>query len=521
MSVGMLDREAGVLQKRALRQCSILSAGDTAVCDQHAVDAGVNSFDLMRRAGKSVATEICRRWAPRRVLVACGPGNNGGDGYICATELRELGWDVTVAALGDPQQLKGDGLRAYRSWSAEVQALDSADPADYELVIDALFGAGLDRPLQGVAAGFAEMLASSGAIVVAVDLPSGQPGDRAQPDGVSLRADLTVTFHTAKLAHCLEPAAAACGELTVVDIGIPDGWQNQAKPVALINAPELWAGQLPGLSVSTHKHERGRLVVFTGGASATGAGRLAAESGLRSGAGLVTLASPVDAIEVNAAQSTAVMVRPWAGGHESEALLSACRADAAVIGPGCGVGAATKQAVESVLTGRAAAVLDADALTSYERDLPDLFDSLRPGDVLTPHRGEFERVFPGLMEQSAHKLEAARRAAEKAGCTVLLKGPDTVIASPGRTAVINRHAAPQLATAGSGDVLAGLIGGLMAQGMDGFDAACAAAWLHGDAGRRHGDGLIAESLLDALVPARNALKARLQRQTAQQRLMGR
>ena len=519
MKLGMLDREAKVLRKRALRKHAVLSAGDTAVCDAFAVEQGVASFSLMQSAGGLLAEEIRRRWAPRPVLIACGPGNNGGDGYICAAHLLEAGWSVTIAAIGDPESLRGDARTAYLAWDGPVQPLEGTDPAAFGLVVDALFGAGLDRPLAGAVAEFCRQLNACDAAVIAVDLPSGQNGDAGAPDGVAVEADLTVTFHTAKLAHLVEPAASSCGELVIAGIGIPQGWEAKAGPMAYRNSPALWGAALPVIGAQSHKHQRGRLVVFTGGASSTGAGRLAGEAGLRAGAGLVTLASPAEAVAVNAAQSTAVMVRPWAGGYESEAVLQACRADVAVIGPGAGVGAGTKQAVESLLTARARAVLDADALTSYENDLPELLDSLRPGDVLTPHIGEFRRVFPGLLEASAHKLEAAQRAAAEAGCTVLLKGADTVIASPDQLAVINRHSSPDLATAGSGDVLAGMIGGLMAQGMSGFDAACAAAWMHGDAGRRCGAGLTAERLLEAIVPARTALDSRLNRQRVQRRLL--
>lgn len=519
MKAGLLDREAKLLRKRALRQHAVLSAADTAVCDAYAVESGVASFSLMQTAGAELAAAILQRWHMRPALIACGPGNNGGDGYICAARLLEAGWPVTVAALGDPEQLKGDARKAYLAWGGPVQSVEESDPSEFGLVVDALFGAGLDRPLTGAVAEFCQRVNASSAVVVAVDLPSGQKGDAAQADGPVIVADLTITFHTAKPAHLLEPAASTCGELVVVDIGIPDGWDSRAVPLALRNSPALWAGELPATATLSHKHQRGRLVVFTGGVSSTGAGRLAGEAGLRAGAGLVTLASPVDALPINAAQSTAVMVRPWAGGYESEAIAQACRADVAVIGPGTGIGAGTKQAVESLLTARAKAVLDADALTSYENDLPELLNSLRPDDVMTPHTGEFRRVFPGVLEASAHKLEAACRAAEQAGCTVLLKGPDTIIAAPGRMAVINRHASPVLATAGSGDVLAGVIGGLMAQGMGGFDAACAAAWLHGDAGMRIGTGLTAERLLEAVGLSRNALDGRLRRQCAQRRLL--
>jgi hydroxyethylthiazole kinase-like uncharacterized protein yjeF len=496
----------------------VLKTADCGACDRHAAAAGVPGYALMQAAGAAVAGAILSRWARRSTLILCGPGNNGGDGFVCGRLLRQAGWPVRIALLGKPERLKGDAAAAFAAWEGPVEPMTAESLGDARLVVDAIFGAGLTRPLDGIAAGLAASLAVRDLPVIAVDLPSGIAGDRPDPDGVTMHADLTITFHARKPAHCLEPAASLCGELVVADIGIPGSWRDAVTPLARLNAPALWRAALPVPQAGTHKHQRGRLVVFSGGASATGAARLAALAGLRAGAGLVTLASPASALLVNAGALTAVMLKRWDGEADTAEFLLSLRASAAVIGPAAGIGETTRRAVSQALTQSAPLVLDADALTSFEADPQSLFARLRPIDVITPHAGEFERLFPGLLAASLNRIEAAIAAARLAGCVVLLKGADTVIAGAGEAAVVNRHASPALATAGSGDVLAGLIGGLLAQGVPAFQAACAAAWLHGDAGLRLGPGLIAEDLPGMLPQVLQALSARISREQALARL---
>lgn len=493
----------------------ILNTKDCGACDRHAAENGVSGEQLMAQAGAAVAQAIRHRWAPRETLVLCGPGNNGGDGFICAAALREAGWPVRVCLMGGQDQLKGDAAWAAGVWRETPERAGPAACDTAELIVDALFGAGLNRPPEGEAAALIKAMSGRGVPVVAIDLPSGVSGDLARAEGAVAAADLTVTFHRRKPAHILEPAASLCGEVVLAGIGIPGSWRDVVQPCARENGPELWLSALPAVRTGDHKHARGRLAVFSGGASSTGAARLAARAGLRAGAGLVTLASPPSALMVNASASTAVMVRRWADPAATDALLEDLRADAAVLGPAMGVGEGTREAVASAARTDTALILDADALTSFE-DAPEaLFAVLRPGDVLTPHPGEFRRLFPDIAaREDINRIEAAARAAGRAGCCVLLKGPDTVIAAPGHLPVVNRHASPALATAGSGDVLAGLIGGLAAQGVSGFDAACAAAWLHGDCGLRLGTGLIAEDLADILPERLSTLHRTMQRQRA-------
>ena len=474
----------------------ILTVAETREADGAAAKAGVAGRVLMERAGEGVANAVAARWSPRPVLVLCGPGNNGGDGYVAARKLSEAGWPVAVAALRPAGGLKGDAAQAAEAWTGEVAPLSAAAPPAGGLVIDALFGAGLAKPLEAEAQTALRAATADRAPLVAVDLPSGLAGDTGQPLGFAPQAALTVTFHAKKPAHVLEPGRGYCGEVVVVDIGIPAG----AAPAAKLweNHPDLWLARFPWPTAQAHKHQRGRLVVVSGNISSTGAARLAARGGLRIGAGLVTVLSPAGALAVNAAQLEAVMVRPF----ETDADLqkTAADADAAVIGPGAGINNATVLNLMALARTGAALVVDADALTVFQDDPEGLFSILDRDDVLTPHPGEFERVFPGLLEKSPQRIAAAREAAALAGGVVLLKGPDTVVAAPDGRAVVNTNATPWLATAGSGDVLAGFVGGLLSQGMDSFEAACAGAWIHGEAGRAFGPGLISEDL-PGLAPA--------------------
>ncbi|HTK35187.1 MAG TPA: NAD(P)H-hydrate dehydratase [Caulobacteraceae bacterium] len=475
----------------------ILTVAEIQAADRTAMEAGTSGLLLMERAGAAVAEAVAARWSPRPVLVLCGPGNNGGDGYVAAVRLAEAGWPVTVAAARDPAQLRGDAALAAKGWTGEVRTLAKAEaPADEGVVIDALLGAGLARPLEAGVQAALRRATARGAPLVAVDLPSGLAGDTARPLGFVPQAALTVTFHAKKPAHVLEPGRSLCGEVLVADIGLPAAARGAAG--LWENTPALWARRLPWPDARSHKHKRGRLVVVSGNQWSTGAARLAARAGLRIGAGLVTLLSPLGALAVNAAQLEAVMVHPFE--TDAELQRAAAEADAAVIGPAAGINNATVLNLMALARTGAALVVDADALSVFHDNPQGLFSVLDRDDVLTPHVGEFERVFPGLLAASAERISAAREAAVRAGSVVLLKGPDTVIAAPDGRAVVNTNAAPWLATAGSGDVLAGFVAGLMSQGMDSFEAACAGAWIHGETGRRFGPGLISEDLPDG-VPA--------------------
>ena len=467
----------------------ILSVAELAYADRAAVRRGETLEGLMQRAGRAVARAVEARFPPQPVRVLCGPGDNGGDGYVAAAELARKGWPVVIEALAPPVSPAARAARA--AWTGTVAAW--GDGGGEGLLIDALFGAGLNRPLDSGIPRRLEALKTAGARTVAVDLPSGLSGDTGRPvGGFAASAELTVTFQVRKPVHVLFPGRELCGEIVVADIGL-----GALTSDLFENDPDLWLERFPWPSTSGHKHSRGRLAVVSGGPWRTGAARLAARAGLRVGAGVVTLASPRDALAVNAAHLEAVML---VAADTADELEDACSAmDAVIIGPAAGIEDGTREKVFALGRIGAALVIDADAITVFRQSPGDLFALLDVDDVLTPHEGEFERLFPGKLTSAPTRIDAAREAALKAGAVVVLKGADTVVAHPDGRAAINLNAPPWLATAGSGDVLAGLIGGLLAQGASGFDAACAGAWIHAEAAERFGPGLVSEDL-PGLVP---------------------
>ncbi len=468
-----------------------MTVAELTAADHAAAQAGAPTTMLMERAGRAVADAIRERYARCPTVVWCGPGDNGGDGYVVARHLRRRGWPVRVEALCPP--VSAAARWAASRWKGETGPLIS-EPGSAGLFVDCLFGAGLSRPLEGEADRLARTMPGV-ARIVAVDVPSGILGDTGKPLGErTLRAELTVTFHCRKPAHVLAEGRAACGEVVVADIGLEETGQGKLFE----NTPSLWAERFPWPATDAHKHARGRLMVVSGEAWNTGAARLAARAGLRIGAGVVTVLSPPNALAINAAHLEAVMLAPFEG--EFDLQTRAEKADAVVVGPAAGVGEATMRHVFALARNGGALVVDADALTSFAQEPAALFSALDRDDVLTPHPGEFERIFPGLLAVSPERITAAREAARRAGAVVLLKGPDTVVAAPDGRAAVSLNGTSWLATAGSGDVLAGFIAGLIAQGMESFEAACAGAWIHAEAGAAHGPGLIAEDL-PGLAPA--------------------
>ncbi len=466
----------------------ILSVEQHAAADRLAVAAGVPLGQLMEAAGQAVADAIVARWSPRPTLVLCGPGNNGGDGFVAARHLRAAGWPVRVAALGES---RSESAAARAGWVGPIETFAPPVLGGAELVIDALFGAGLSRPLEGFAAETLRAVAAQKVPVVAVDVPSGVSGDGGTADPATPAAVLTVTFFRKKPAHLLYPARKLCGEVVVASIGTPSSAMAQLGVTTWENSPAIW--RLPGLAVEGHKYQRGHVLVLSGGATSSGAARLAAEGALRAGAGLVTVGGSADALRVHAEHVTEVLLEPIESPADVAKALGERHRNVVVVGPGNGVSQGTRANVLAALRAGAACVLDADALTSFASERETLFAALRLGCVLTPHDGEFARLFPAA-SVLPDRLSRARAAAAEARVVVLLKGPDTVIAHPDGRAIINANAPATLATAGSGDVLAGFIAGLRAQGMGAFLAAAAGAWLHGEAARRFGPGLIASDI---------------------------
>lgn len=480
----------------------IITVGQMRAIDQRSPELGVPTLTLMENAGAAVFEQIIARFPKQPTAVLCGPGDNGGDGYVVARRLKRNGWPVWVETLGDPRALRRDAAEMATRWGGDTRRMAQDNPMA-ELYVDALFGAGLTKPLEGEAARMARVLARSPERVVSVDLPSGLQGDQGKPLGEAcFRAGLTVTFLRKKLAHVLQPGRSHCGEVVVADIGVPRDALGEQDIRLWENGPHLWGARFPWPKVDAHKHMRGHAMVVSGGAYQTGAARLAAMAALRVGAGLTTVLSPKDALAENAAHLTAIMLKGF--DNAAQLIEAAARAQAVVIGPNAGVNEHTRARVEALLKTEAWAVLDADALTVFKDSASALFALTREDDVLTPHVGEFRRLFPDI-EVEESRVEAARKAAARAGSVVLLKGPDTIVAAPDGRAVVNVTGTPFLATAGSGDVLAGVIAGLLAQGMSGFDAGSAGAWIHGAAAQRLGAGLIAEDLPSALPGVMDAL----------------
>ena len=535
----------------------LLTAAQMRAIEKAAIDSGaVTGLELMERAGRGVV-EAMLDWrpdlatAPHRAMVLCGPGNNGGDGFVVARLLKERGWQVEVFLYGrDPAEinrLPPDAAENARRWReiGEIKPFPADWPASESdpvlaaanVLVDALFGTGLVRGLPDALLGFAAMTGELAGPeigprhlpVVAIDAPSGLCTD----SGVALicfenwpaavEADLTVSFHRFKLGHFLGVAPQLCGELRCIDIGldrlpVPPPAGPRAR---LVEDPRPAFHLRKG---SGHKYSHGHALVLSGGVGRGGAARMAARGALRIGAGLVTVGCPPAALQENASALNAVMLRAFVEAGELAAFVPERKVNAVCIGPGFGHGERLRSFVATAVGGgdggveprateenRLAVVLDADALSEFANNPQALFALLHDRCVLTPHQGEFGRLFPDLLEKltapatkgpAYSKVDATREAAARAGCVVLFKGQDTVIADPsGRCAISSaayERAAPWLATAGTGDVLAGFITGLLARGFGGFEAAEAAAWLHVECALHFGPGLIAEDLPEQL-----------------------
>ncbi|MBY5988376.1 NAD(P)H-hydrate dehydratase [Roseovarius atlanticus] len=502
----------------------LLTAAQMRAVEEAAMASGeVTGLELMERAGRGVVEAVFEEWpdlaaTSHRAVVLCGPGNNGGDGFVVARLLRDRGWDVELFLFGDPEKLPPDARVNYERWAQMGAVGDMIRGVGQgrapQLLVDAVFGTGLSRPVEGKLAqvlaafdGFRDLKAGR---TVAVDIPSGLCADSGRALGACARADLTVTFHAAKPGHHLSRGPHQSGKLKVKDIGLEPG-AGADGAVRLVERP--CSGHLEKRA-ERHKYGHGHALVLSGGAGRTGAARLAARGALRIGAGLVTLGVPPSALMEAACQVTSIMLARVEGGDGLADVLQDERLSAVCLGPGLGVERARE--LVPVALGRGGVeprptVLDADALTAFAEAPDELFEMLHAACVLTPHGGEFARLFPDIAERldatpmagpACSKVDATRDAAARAGCVVLFKGADTVIAAPDGRCSINSaqydRAAPWLATAGAGDVLAGFIAGLLARGVEPMQAAEAAAWLHVDCARSFGPGLIAEDLPEEL-----------------------
>lgn len=514
----------------------LLTTAQMRAAEEAEIGSGVVSgLELMERAGQGVVAAIFERWpelahTSQRALVLCGPGNNGGDGFVIARLLKEAGWQIDLLLFGDAARLPPDARTNHDRWIKLGQVRPLEDPGALpddsvaeapDLIVDAIFGTGLTRALPEVVTRTLSRISQGMAgrdrqvPCVAVDIPSGLSSDTGRALGCPMSFDLAVTFHSAKLGHYLADGPALCGALRIADIGL----RRQALPeppaagIVRLTRPPEGLGRSGG-----HKYTHGHAVILSGGAGRTGAARLAARGALRIGAGLVTLGVPGAAQLEVASQVTAIMLARVDDAAGLSDLLGDARLNALCIGPGLGLKDHQASLVEAALKSGRPTVLDADALSLISGS-GALFAALHAGCVLTPHEGEFARLFPDIAQRlgdesvgggpAFSKVDAAREAARRAGCVVLLKGPDTIIAAPDGRCAINAsvydRAAPWLATAGSGDVLAGLITGLLARGFDTMRAAEAGAWLHTQCAIRFGPGLIAEDVPEELPAVLRAL----------------
>lgn len=480
----------------------LLTPGEMAAADRIAGEAGLSFATLVERAGRAVAEALCRHFpAATSVAVLAGPGSNGLDAAVAARHLAAA--KITVALYAtDPAGLSAEALAGLRAQGIPIEPLEAYDPSGFDVVLDGLLGAGLSRRVEGPMADAIGRTNAATAAVLAIDLPSGISGDTGAVGGVAIEADLTVTFFRRKPGHLLQPGRAHCGRTLVADIGIPLDAIGRLRPRTFANEPELWRHAVRGPAAGGHKYDRGHAAVFSGGASTTGAARLSATAALRAGAGLVTVLSPGSAMLVNAAHLTAIMLKRCEDGGDLGALLDDARLNSFVLGPGFGIGGKARSFAAALLGAGRALVLDADGLTSFKDDPSALWGRVEASDgtlVLTPHDGEFKRLFPATAaDDTLSKCDKARAAAGESGAVIVLKGSDTVIAAPDRRAAINATGTPWLATAGSGDVLAGIIAGLLAQGVPAFEAAASGVWMHGKAAEAFGPGLIAEDLAGEL-----------------------
>ncbi len=479
----------------------VLTASQMRAAEQRAVLGGISGWQMMQRAGQLVAQEIIARFRPRATLVLCGPGNNGGDGFVVAEALRQHGWPVEVASVVPPAQLRADALTAAQHYRGEIVPLTAESIRPDILLVDALYGTGLERSLDGEVRHLLSQADALECTVVAVDIPSGIHADSGRVLGAVAHAVLTVTFAARKPAHLLYPGKEYVGEIVVADIGIAAqlrALERTAPPLTPLiheNTPDIWHYSLRFPQPQTHKYQRGSAIIAGGGIACTGAARLAAIAALRAGAGVVAVVCDTVSLPVYAAHLTSAMTKCCEDAQAFGALLADVRHRAVLIGPGHGVGERTCGYVQAVLATGKPCVLDADALTSFASNASALFAQCHAQVVMTPHEGEFAMLFSGL---EGDKLARARAAAEASKAVIVLKGADTVIACADGRVAINSVGTPDLATAGSGDVLSGIITGLLATGMPVFEAACAGVWIHGAAAERLGLGLIAEDLPHAI-----------------------
>lgn len=483
----------------------LLTTQQAQALDKAAIGLGVSGESLMESAGKAVAATLADYIgtpleAGGTVIILCGPGNNGGDGFVAARHLEEWGYPVSLRCSVLPSALKDDAKLAADKWHGPVETMTSTGFGDAAAIVDCLFGVGLNKAIEGEIAEIVEAVNNAETFVLAVDVPSGLSADTGLPMGPCVEAGATATFTFKKVGHAIVPGRYLSGgnsNIVVSDIGVPDKAFLGINSLEFENIPDFWGTNFPFSGPQTHKYERGHMLVLGGKEPTLGASRLASIAGLRVGAGLVTLAAPSETYPVQASALMDVMVRRFDSAFGFMGIVNDPRIKAVLVGPGAGLGEKTVDLVKQVGAKNKHLVLDADALASLVNRVDVIHDLKSPEIVLTPHEGEFAELFPKF-DFNKDRLDAVRRAAKSTKTVIVLKGVSTVVAAPDGRVTIATNAPSWLSVGGTGDVLSGMICGLMTQGMPAFEAASAGVWLHGEAGMKAGRGLIASDLLDVI-----------------------
>lgn len=485
---------------------AVLDNEQMRTADRLTIEDGVDGFDLMLTAGQAVANYAHEHYAGHKIIILCGPGNNGGDGYVAAEFLRDLGAEIFVFSLQSTRKLKGDTKKAYKHFGGDVyktaQLIKEFKNADAEqakgyLFIDAVFGTGFHGDLPKDLITISKIITRLKIPVLAVDVPSGVNGSTAQAAGHTLDADHTVTFFRKKKAHCLMPAMAKCGTICVHAIGIHDNLLDKHGFAAIENVQKLWIEKLPEIKKEDHKYNRGHIAML-GGAEMTGAIRMAAQASMRAGAGMCTIHSLDSAAHDYKEDMPHLMFQKLSRFEDYVAQAKQDKKHILLLGPGFGRAddEMLKQLVLDCLALNKPAVLDADALSCFEDNPSALTDALHEKCVITPHEGEFKRLFPNIDGDT--KFDRTLNAAQMTSAVIVHKGADTIIAQNNNKPALHTHASSWLSTAGAGDVLAGIIAGLLGQHVAPYDAACMGAWMYGEASVRFGAGLTAPDIIDQI-----------------------
>ncbi|MDX1950377.1 MAG: NAD(P)H-hydrate dehydratase [Rickettsiales bacterium] len=487
----------------------IFSAENTKKADSEAERFGISNFTLMCNAGEKSADLVDKILDYKKkgdaVYILCGVGNNGGDGYITARILKERGYDIRLSNIGDLRKVSELTLQAMDfavSSGIEIEEFDEDYLEQADLIIDAIFGIGLKRDITGDIAeiiekiNYAKNSQKNKFLVFSLDVPSGVCSNTGEVRNIAIQADYTISYQTPKIGCYLLPAKNYVGKIEVADIGIPDEAFSEIYNPYFINSTDLWLDKFPFPKLESHKYHKGHIVIDGGEEDFTGASRMASIASMRVGAGLATICADEKSLPIYATSMLSVMVKRLKEIEDLEKYIKLKKVNSAVLGCGSGFDILAPLRVYHCLEEKLACVIDADVFSIFQEKPKEFIKALKKNkkSVLTPHEGEFKRVF----NVDGSKIERASKAAKLCDNVIVLKGNDTIIASPDGRIAVNNNAPTWLATAGSGDVLAGIIGGLLAQNMPSFEAACAGVWIHSECANILGQGLISEDLIDAI-----------------------